>query len=69
MLFRYVKVKPKNQLRELKLVSSEEGKWRKRWKLLVFFFFFFSTSIASSSINLKIKTGGGEKQILERKKT
>ena len=67
MLFRYVKVKPKNQLRELKLVSSEEGKWRKRWKLLVFFF--FSTSLASSSINLKIKTGGGEKQILERKKT
>lgn len=58
MLFRYVKVKQKNQLRELKLVSSEEGKWRKRWKLLSFFFF-FSTSLARSSINLKIKTGGG----------
>ena len=72
MLFRYVKVKPKNQLRELKLVSSEEGKWRKRWKLLVFcfvLFCFFSTSLASSSINLKLKTGGGGKQILERKKT
>lgn len=56
MLFRYVKVKPKSQSRELKLVSSEDGKWRKRWKLLIFL---FSTRLASSSINLKIKTGGG----------
>lgn len=65
MLFRYVKVKPKSQSRELKLVSSEDGKWRKRWKLLIFL---FSTRLASSSINLKIKTGWGE-QTLERKKT
>lgn len=65
MLFRYVKVKPKSQSRELKLVSSEDGKWRKRWKLLIFL---LSTRLASSSINLKIKTGWGE-QTLERKKT
>lgn len=37
MSFRNVQVKPKNQFRELKLVSSEEGKRGKRWKLLIFF--------------------------------